>query len=118
MIKIKSNKKILLPKVLPSSVKKTKKLRSRMIHSKALVKHFNDNLMIPSYKIMNSPSNAELVLNLEKDKSVYANGGLMVWMNSTIKIKTEIGGLFDGLKRSFLGDGSLFLTTYTVECQI
>lgn len=96
-----------------SSTKKTRKLKSRRVHSNALVKHFDDNLTIPAYKIFHTPSNAELVLNLEEDQSVYANGGLMVWMNSTIKVKTETGGLLAGLKRSFLGNGSLFLTTYT-----
>ena len=96
-----------------SSTKKTRKLKSRKVHSRSLIKHFDDNLTIPAYKIFHTPANAELVLNLEEDQSVYANGGLMVWMNSTIKVKTEIGGILAGLKRKFLGDGNLFLTTYT-----
>jgi uncharacterized protein (TIGR00266 family) len=108
----KSIKKSHSTKSSSSSVKKTK-LKSRRVHSNALVKHFDDNLTIPAYKIFHTPANAELVMNLEEDQSVYANGGLMVWMNGTIKVKTEIGGLLAGLKRKFLGDGSLFLTTYT-----
>lgn len=89
------------------------KLKSRRIHSHALVKHYEDNVSIPAYKIFHTPSNAELVLNLQENQTVYANGGLMVWMNGTIKVKTETGGIMAGLKRSLFTNNSLFLTSYT-----
>ena len=95
------------------SLLKKSKLKSRRIHSHALVKHYTDNVSIPAYKIFHTPSNAELVLNLEENQTIYANGGLMVWMNSSIKVKTETGGFFAGLKRSLFTDNSLFLTNYT-----
>ena len=95
------------------SLLRKSKLKSRRIHSHALVKHYEDNVSIPAYKIFHTPSNAELVLNLQENETIYANGGLMVWMNGTIKVKTETGGIMAGLKRSLLTNNSLFLTSYT-----
>ena len=92
------------------SLLRKSKLKSRRIHSHALVKHYEDNVSIPAYKIFHTPSNAELVLNLQENETIYANGGLMVWMNGTIKVKTETGGIMAGLKRSLLTNNSLFLT--------
>lgn len=102
-----------MKKLSNSSLMSMKKLKSRIVHSKLLKKHFGDNSIVPSYKIIHSPGNAEVVLNLEENQTVFANPGLMVWMNSTIKSSTETGGLMSGFKRTLGGEGSAFLTTYT-----
>lgn len=68
---------------------------------------------LPSYKIVNSPAFATVLINLKKGESVFANSDAMSHMDNHIKCKaTSKGGIYAGLKRMFLTTTSMFQTEY------
>ena len=68
---------------------------------------------IPSYKIVNDPGFATVLINLKKDESVFANYNSMSHMDNHIKCKASSrGGIFAGLKRLVLTTTSMFQTEY------
>ncbi len=86
--------------------------RRDLIKSKHLVKFRNDSDHIPNYKIYHKPSNASIVMNIKEGQSVFANAGMMVWMDKKLKVSTQTRGIFTALKRAFLTSDSFFLTSY------
>lgn len=68
------------------------------------------------YEILYKPSYSLAEVRLKQGESISAEGGSMVYMSSTLELKTHAkGGLFGSLKRSMLGGESFFLNTYTAS---
>jgi uncharacterized protein (TIGR00266 family) len=87
--------------------------RRNLIMTKHLKKFSNKSFHIPEYRIYHKPSNASIVMNLKEGHSVFANAGMMTWMDNNIRVSTQTRGLFTALKRAFLTTDSFFLTSYT-----
>jgi uncharacterized protein (TIGR00266 family) len=51
-------------------------------------------------------------MNIKEDQAVFANAGMMVWMDNALKVSTTSRGIWTGLKRLFLTSDSFFLTSY------
>lgn len=68
---------------------------------------------IPDYRIYHKPSNASIVMNIKNGQSVFANAGLMVWMDQMINVSTQTRGLFSAFKRALFSTDSFFLTSYS-----
>lgn len=96
-----------------TSSKKKGTYHRNMIHTKSLVPYSKNAFTIPDYKIYHKPSNASIVMNIKEGQSVYANSGLMVWMDDQLKVETQTRGFWKGLKRAFLSSDSFFLTSYS-----
>jgi len=82
------------------------------IRTKSLKPYSFSNIDIPDYKIYHKPSNASIVMNLKKGQSVFANAGMMVWMDDDLDVNTKSRGIWTGMKRFFLTSDSFFLTSY------
>ena len=63
-----------------------------------------------------------VVLTLQPGESVITETGGMAWQTGNVKMNTTMpGGVFGGLKRTFLSGESFFMTTYEAreaDCQI
>ena len=101
-------------KVNNNSVRRTKSNRD-LILTKHLRPYSLDGTSshIPDYRIYHKPSNASIVMSIKSGQSVFANAGLMVWMDNALKVKTETRGMFTAFKRALLTSDSFFLTSYT-----
>jgi uncharacterized protein (TIGR00266 family) len=101
-----------------SSTKLTKK-KSRSARNLIVSKHlkpYSDNATsshIPDYHIYHKPSNASIVMNIKEGQSVFANAGLMVWMDNKLNVSTQTRGIFTAFKRALLSSDSFFLTSYS-----
>ncbi len=100
-----------------SNFRSSKKSRGdrNLILTKHLRPYSNNNTSshIPDYKIYHKPSNASIIMNIKKGQSVFANAGLMVWMDQDMNVSTQTRGLFSAFKRSLFSTDSFFLTSYT-----
>jgi uncharacterized protein (TIGR00266 family) len=101
-------------RVLSDSYKKTRSNRD-LILTKHLKPYKPDNSAshIPDYNIYHKPSNASIVMNIKEGQSVFANAGLMVWMDDNLRVSTKTRGLFTAFKRALLTTDSFFLTSYS-----
>jgi uncharacterized protein (TIGR00266 family) len=83
-----------------------------LIMTKHLTRFSEKSFHIPEYRIYHKPSNASIVMNLKDGQSVFANAGMMVWMDKKISVSTQTRGLFNAFKRALLTSDSFFLTSY------
>ena len=67
---------------------------------------------IPEYKIEDGPAFARVNFNLKKGQMIYANAGMMSYMDKSIAVKTETRGFLKGLVRAVLTTSSMFQTGY------
>lgn len=67
------------------------------------------------YEIICKPSYSMIKVNLDAGESIKAEGDSMVYMGENIKIKTETGGIWKAIKRSYLAGESMFMNTFTAE---
>lgn len=71
------------------------------------------NEFIPKYDVKFGPAFATLHLNLNKDQSVYAEGGVYNRMDDSVEMKTSSrGGIFQGITRALLTSTTMFLNTF------
>ncbi len=84
-----------------------------LIMTKHLTKFSEKASHIPEYRIYHKPSNASIVMNIKQGQSVFANSGMMVWMDKKMDISTKTRGFFKALKRALLTSDSFFLTSYS-----
>ena len=96
-----------------SSSSRYRTKRRDLIKSSDLKKYSKEANHIPEYKIYHKPSNASIVMNIKEGQSVFANAGMMVWMDNKLKVDTQTRGVFTALKRAFLTSDSFFLTSYS-----
>ena len=102
----KSEKKVS-HKRMPHNAKEQDKILTRSLRPYSF-----SNISIPDYKIYHKPSNASIIMNIKQGQSVFANAGMMVWMDDELKVSTKSRGIWTGLKRMFLTADSFFLTSY------
>jgi uncharacterized protein (TIGR00266 family) len=99
-----------------NSYKISRKLGERnerdLIMTKHLTRFSQNSFHIPEYRIYHKPSNASIVMNIKEGQSVFANAGMMVWMDKKINVSTQTRGLFTAFKRALLTSDSFFLTSY------
>lgn len=93
------------------SAQKSRTPRDR-VRTRSLKPYSYSNITIPDYKIYHKPSNASIVMNIKDGQSVFANAGMMVWMDDALKVSTSSRGIWTGIKRLFLTSDSFFLTSY------
>ncbi len=84
-----------------------------LIMTKHLARFSQNSFHIPEYRIYHKPSNASIVMNIKNGQSVFANAGMMVWMDKKINVSTQTRGFFTALKRALLTSDSFFLTSYS-----
>ena len=72
-----------------------------------------DGKYIPSFYIVNSPSAASVVINLDKGQTVFDNKGAVNYCDSNLKVETKTGGVWQGIARALFTSESMFLTYYT-----
>jgi len=66
------------------------------------------------YEILYGPSYSLAKVTLARGEQMSAESGAMVSMSGGVEMETSVkGGLFAGLKRSFLGGESFFVNTFT-----
>ena len=70
------------------------------------------NIHTPEYKILDGPSFARVNFNLKKNQVIYANAGMMSYMDKSISIQTETRGFLSGMIRGALTTASMFQTGY------
>jgi uncharacterized protein (TIGR00266 family) len=95
-------------KASQTQLKEQDKIRTRSLRPYSF-----SNISIPDYKIYHKPANASIVMNIKEGQSVFANAGMMVWMDDNLKVSTQSRGIWDGLKRFLLTSDSFFLTSYS-----
>ncbi len=112
-------KKISQKKQISKKNSKISSYRNRNNRDLILTKHLKPYKShklashIPDYNIYHKPSNASIVMNIKEGQSVFANAGLMVWMDNNLRVSTETRGMFTAFKRAFLTSDSFFLTSYS-----
>jgi uncharacterized protein (TIGR00266 family) len=94
------------------SYKISKRLERNLIMTKHLNRFSQNSFHIPDYRIYHKPSNASIIMNIKEGQSVFANAGMMVWMDKKINVSTQSRGLFTAFKRALLTSDSFFLTSY------
>jgi uncharacterized protein (TIGR00266 family) len=72
-----------------------------------------DGKYIPSFYIVNSPSAASVVINLAKGQTIFDNRGGLNYCDSSVKVESKTGGVFQGLARAFFTSESMFMTYYS-----
>jgi len=83
-----------------------------LIMTKHLTRFSENAFHIPEYRIYHKPSNGSIVMNVKSGQSVFANAGMMVWMDKNMRVETQTRGFFAGLRRALLTSDSFFLTSY------
>src|SRR5437762_2235666 len=73
-----------------------------------------DSVRIMDVELRHSPSFAAARVSLAPGEQFRAESGAMMATSAGVKVEASTqGGVLKGLKRSFLGGESLFITTYT-----
>jgi len=72
-----------------------------------------DGKYIPKFKIINSPGSASVVMYLKEGQTVYDQHGCLNYCDSSLKVKTQTGGIMRGLVRALFTSESFFMTYYT-----
>lgn len=65
------------------------------------------------YRVVGDDMQA-VVISLDREETVRAEAGAMMFMDDGVRMETTTGGLWKGLKRAIAGEG-FFITTFTCE---
>ena len=95
-----------------SQIKKSKGGGNPSDINMGLDNHKGDNKHTPEYNIVDGPSFARVIFNLKKDQIIYANAGMMSYMDKSIDIETKTRGAVSAMFRGLLTTASMFQTCY------
>lgn len=71
--------------------------------SKSFENHDNgDGKYIPNFYIVNSPAAASVVIQLDRNQTVFDQKGALNYCDSTTKVETKSGGIWSGIKKHYL----------------